>query len=171
MDLTSSPTKTPPRKNGLVRPSGSPHPNFNPHLGAKRIVVKNFRKTPKTDPRQYFDLIWGKLDAALDVIFDDGKITFSLEELYRGVENVCRQGFAAELSEKLQNKSEKHVEEDVRDVLLRKVGNTNVDILRAVLATWATWKSQLVSISFCHFRSFYTERFEIKIAIAPVMQS
>src|SRR5258708_4378141 len=79
--------------------------NFNPHMGAKKLAVKNFRTQAKADPQLYLNQVWEKLDAALTVVFKNEKITFSLEELYRGVENLCRQGHAEEVCLRLQKKS------------------------------------------------------------------
>lgn len=123
------------------------NPNFNPHLGAKKLTVKNFRTQPKTDPKQYLNQTWAKLDEALDIVFANEKLTFSLEELYRGVENLCRQGHAAELSQRLRKKCKDYVEKGLKEPLLVKVSERNVDVLRAVLATWGTWNKQLVCLA------------------------
>ena len=120
-------------------------PNFNPHMGAKKLAVKNFRTQAKADPQLYLNQVWEKLDAALTVVFKNEKITFSLEELYRGVENLCRQGHAQEVCLRLQKKSEVYVSEDLKQPLLERLSSKNVDVLRAVLAAWGTWNDQLVS--------------------------
>ncbi|KAJ9637703.1 hypothetical protein H2199_007194 [Coniosporium tulheliwenetii] len=139
VDLTGSATSPPAR-----RPNGfRAKPNFNPHAGAKKLVVKNLRTTPRTDPREYLNQTWERLDKALTAIFNNEEISFSLEELYKGVENCCRQGHAAELSILLKDKCSVYVRSGLKEPLLERTGATNVDLLRAVLAAWATWNRQL----------------------------
>lgn len=118
--------------------------NFTPHTGAKKLVVKNLRK-PRLDQDSYFEKAWGQLDAALGAVFSGGKPETSLEELYKGAENVCRQGNAASLSKKLQDRCREHVSGKLREALVAKAeGGSNIEILRAVVDTWATWQSELV---------------------------
>lgn len=142
VDLTSSPASSPPRKNGFGR--NGVRTTFNPHAGAKRIVVKNFKTQTKTDPRQYFDQVWVKLDLALEQIFKNEKIAFSLEELYRSVENVCRQGHAQELSDKLVERCKVYMKGTVHANLVAKAKESNVKVLEAVLGAWKTWRAQMV---------------------------
>lgn len=124
----------------------SPRPsNFTPHTGAKKLVVKNLRSGPRLNQDAYFDKVWGQLDAALVAIFDRGKPEASLEELYKGAENVCRQGRAAMLAKKLQDKCKEYVSRDLREGLVARAENgKNIDTLRAVVDAWTTWNSKLV---------------------------
>ncbi|KAF2774053.1 Cullin-domain-containing protein [Teratosphaeria nubilosa] len=124
------------------RPTG----RLNPHAGAKKLVVKNLKTTTQWDSKAYLEKVWGQLDAALALIFKDGSDAFSKEELYRGVENVCRQGGASTLFSRLEGRCRQHVEHDVRDRLLEKTDSDHVDVLKAVLAEWARWKEQMVTI-------------------------
>lgn len=154
IDLTKTPSPTPsPARNAATNNSNgrtfSHKPNFNPNTGAKQLVVKNLRKTPRTDPKEYFNQVWGWLDDALAKVFNgDGgaeRIDFSLETLYRGVENVCRQGHAAELAAKLHARCARFVEEGLRTPLVERAGaTTEVDLLRAVLGAWRTWMADQV---------------------------
>jgi hypothetical protein len=137
--------------NGLTKrgPHGMtlPNSNFTPHTGAKKIVVKNLRTGPRLNQDSYFEKVWMQLDAALTAIFDGGKPDVSLEELYKGAENVCRQGRAALLAKKLQERCREHVSGRVRDTLLARAGDgTNLDTLRAVVDAWTTWLARLVRI-------------------------
>ncbi|KAL1853372.1 hypothetical protein Plec18170_005369 [Paecilomyces lecythidis] len=128
--------------NASSRPS-----NFTPHTGAKKLVVKNLRAGPRLNQDAYFDKVWAQLDAALVAIFDSRKPDASLEELYKGAENVCRQGRAAVLAKKLQEKCREHISGKLRQGLLsRSADGDNVEILRAVVAAWNTWNSTLVTI-------------------------
>jgi hypothetical protein len=125
-----------------LRPS-----NFTPHSGAKKLVVKNLRSGPRLNQDTYFEKIWEQLNAALIAIFSDGKPDASLEELYKGGENVCRQGRAAVLAHKLQEKCKEYVTQILRPSLVTKAGNgNNISTLRAVVDTWTTWSSKLVTI-------------------------
>ena len=126
--------------------SGGKRPtNFTPHMGAKKLVVKNFRKTPRASPDQYFDGIWSQLDPSLSAIFDHEKIPFSLEELYRGVENICRQGRAPALYRKFRDRCEDNVSLGLKAPLLQNMnGRSNVEVLRSAVQAWSIWGSQLV---------------------------
>ncbi|KAF2087999.1 Cullin-domain-containing protein [Saccharata proteae CBS 121410] len=132
-------------------------PAFNPHTGAKQLVVKNLRKAPRTDPREYFDQVWAGLDAALTTIFIEEHTNFSLETLYRGVENVCKQGHAKELTTRLNEKSTKYVVEGLKGPLLERASAANVDVLRDVLRAWGMWNKQQVPIRwiFCYLDRSY----------------
>ena len=136
--------------NTTVKPhfsnTSSRQSNFTPHTGAKRLVVKNLRTGSRLNQDSYFDKVWAQLDAALSAVFSGGKPEISLEELYKGAENVCRQGRAVVLTQRLQDRCRAHVSGSLRDELLAKAADgSNVDTLRAVIDAWNTWKSKLVS--------------------------
>ncbi|EEH09991.1 Cullin [Histoplasma capsulatum G186AR] len=143
-----------PKSNGATRQAGSrafnymTRPsNFTPHTGAKKLVVKNLRAIPRLDQDRYLEKVWSQLDSALTAVLADQKPEQSLEELYRGAENVCRQGNAAILAKRLQNRCEEHVSGTVLKVLLARAGECNdVDILRSVEEAWSAWNSRLVII-------------------------
>lgn len=128
--------------------NSSPRPsNFTPHTGAKKLVVKNLRAIPRLNQESYFEKVWGQLDAALSAIFDDKKPAHSLEELYKGAENVCRQGRAAPLSRNLDAKCKEYVSGKLRDSILEKSdGGDDIDTLRIVIDAWSTWNSHLVRL-------------------------
>lgn len=123
--------------------------NFTPHTGAKRLVVKNLRVGPRLNQDEYFDGIWARLSAALDTILDGGKPATSLEELYKGAENVCRQGRAAMLAKKLQERCKTYVVSNLRQKMVAMTKDeSNVDALRAVVDAWAVWNNKLVRHDF-----------------------
>lgn len=136
---------------GLARkvpgPATAQRPNnFTPHTGAKRLVVKNLRSGPRLNQDTYFDKIWGQLSVALDSVFEGGKPAASLEELYKGAENVCRQGRAEMLAKKLQERCKTYVCNELRQGLVAKAQESSeVNTLRAVVNAWSTWNSKLVS--------------------------
>jgi cullin-4 len=142
VDLTNSPTASPSPRRVTKAFAQS---NYNPHLGAKKIVVKNLRTTTRSDPKHYLNQTWKKLDISLDAIFGNQEIPFSLEELYRGVENVCRQGHAEELCGKLEEKVKLYALASVKSGHLANLEKDAVAILRAVAAAWLIWNKQIVS--------------------------
>lgn len=143
IDLGSSPDNSPARKNGLRKAT----PNIGSNIGPKKLLVKNFRPTRTVDPKEFLDQTWQKVDAALDTIFQQDKINFSLEELYRGVENICRQGMAVEAKKRLVAKCKTYVDGPLKQGVEQMLGRQNVDVLRATLQAWATWNSQLVRLT------------------------
>ena len=140
VDLTkSAPRNGQPRRLSIVKPVRT---NLNPHAGAKKLVVKNLKKESAWDADKYFDEIWNQLDNALSKIFQDAQVAFSREDLYRGVENVCRQGKASAVNARLNERCLAHFQNDVLKSLLSKSGRDNVSVLRAVLAAWSSWNAQ-----------------------------
>ena len=138
IDLTISPTGSP-KKPAQRRPA-----NFTPHIGTKKLVVKNFRTTPRASPDQYANQVWTQLETALSAIFRGEDV--SLEELYRGVENVCRQDKAQALFQKLCEKCNNHVTIDLKALATKDMhGASAIDVLRATIKAWTLWKEQLVS--------------------------
>ena len=135
----------------MQRPAGTvnqshPH-NFTPHSGAKRIIVKNLRVTPRLDQEQYFKKVWAQLDSALTAIFNNEKPSRSLEELYRGTENVCRQGKAEDLVKNLWDHCKRHISGKVlRSLVAKSAEAENIDVLRSAEAAWSAWSSHLVCV-------------------------
>ncbi|KAJ5817560.1 Winged helix-turn-helix transcription repressor DNA-binding [Penicillium robsamsonii] len=137
--------------NGPIRSQGlnanARQNNFSPHTGAKKLVVKNLRTGPRLNQESYFDKVWSQLDAALTAIFDGRKPESSLEELYKGGENVCRQERAALLAKKLQERCREYVSGTMRTNLVTKAGgSTDVATLQAVIEAWSAWHSKLVTV-------------------------
>lgn len=119
--------------------------NFTPYTGARKLVVKNLRAGPRLDQESYFDKVWSQFDAALAAIFDGRQPESSLEELYKGGENVCRQDRAAQLANKLRDRCKEFVDGKMRkNLVTRSKGSTDVDTLRSVVETWSSWHSKLV---------------------------
>jgi hypothetical protein len=124
--------------------NGRPN-NFTPYTGARKLVVRNLRKEPRLDQDSYFDKVWAQLDAALTAIFDGKMPEISLEELYKGGENVCRQERADLLAKKLQHRCKEFVNGNMRRALVEKAkGSSEVETLRAVMEAWSSWHKKLV---------------------------
>ncbi|KAH0602680.1 uncharacterized protein H6S33_008330 [Morchella sextelata] len=128
IDLTASPPPTP-----TPRP-----PPFQPHAGARKLQIKNLRKPNRGDPDAYFNTTWGALDAALGSIFGGVKIAASLEELYRGVENICRAERGQQLAERLRRRMDGYVGGRLK-------GDVGVggEVVKEVEKAWRKWNEQL----------------------------
>ncbi|CAG8429915.1 unnamed protein product [Penicillium salamii] len=121
--------------------------NFTPYTGARKLVVKNLRAGPRLDQESYFDKVWSQFDAALAAIFDGRQPESSLEELYKGGENVCRQDRSALLASKLRDRCKEFVDGKMRkNLVTRSKGSTDVDALRSVVETWSSWHSKLITV-------------------------
>ncbi|GAB7354196.1 hypothetical protein MBLNU459_g4747t1 [Dothideomycetes sp. NU459] len=149
VDLTNSPPRQPNR-----RLSGVKRANFNPHAGPKKLVVKNLKPQSAWDANKYFDQTWQQLDAALTTIFA-GEAVVSMEDLYRGVENLCRQGRAQEVNAKLLDRCRSHIKNSAVPLLLSKGRHADVEVLQDVLAAWSSWNAQTTLIR-CIF--YYMDR-------------
>ena len=126
----------------LTRPS-----NFQPHCGAKRLVIKNLRTTARKDVDAYYDRTWNDLDSALTAIFKRDQPISPLEVLCRGVEATCRRGRAEGLSLHLKGRCKTYLEKNLLPIIESHAGPNNVDALRAVHKHWTLWNEQSVSTS------------------------
>jgi hypothetical protein len=123
----------------LTRPS-----NFQPHAGARRLVIKNLRTTSRKDIDEYYESTWADLDAALTSIFNREQPASPLEVLCRGVEAICRRGRAEQLSKLVKDRSKAYLEKRLLPVIEREAGPGNVDTLRIVYKFWTMWNEQSV---------------------------
>ena len=147
IDLTGSPD-TSPVKNKIrgIRPTkiGS---RTGPRTGPEKIVVKSLKNVPKVDPNEYYNIVWKRLEASLSAIFADEMLPYSNEELYRGVEIVCRQGKAEDLYKNLRNACKVNVLHNVKEPLIQQSGNDNtVAVLQSVVQAWSRWNKQLETL-------------------------
>ena len=113
--------------------------------GPRKLVVKNLKPASKFDPNQYLEDVWSKLAAALSANFLGKTLPYSMEELYKGVENVCRQGMAAKLYEMLKRVCELQLESETQRLSEMVDGCTgDVEVLQAVDRSMSTWVNQMV---------------------------
>lgn len=157
VDITSSPDNSPAKANGQRNGMRKTTPNMHASAGPKRLLVKNFKPTRSVDPKVFLDHTWQKIDKALDTIFRQDQIDFSLEVLYRGVENACRQNMAKDIKERLVIKCRDYVSGTLKAKVKESLGRTNVDVLRAALQAWTVWNSQMKVIDwiFCYLDRAY----------------
>ena len=113
--------------------------------GPKPIAVRNLRTTKKSDPEAFVQKTKSQLEDAITAIFQNKRPAQSNEELYKGVENLCRLGKAEEVSKNLSKRSKDHITNSLKTPLLDKADAKNVEVLEAVIAAWRQWMSQVVS--------------------------
>lgn len=162
VDLTNSPPRQPNRRLSAVKRA-----NFNPHAGPKKLVVKNLKPQSSWDANKYFDQTWQQLDAALTTVLAEAPVDFSIEELYRGVENLCRQGRAQDVNARLAERCKLHIRNTVTTSLLEKARHNNVEVLHDVLAAWSSWNAQMTLIR-CIF--YYMDRSYLLQSSKPSLQ-
>ena len=156
IDLTKSPPSSPHKSSIKIKSAGIRSANSRPYTGPRNLVVKNLRETPRTDPNQYYDQVWAQLDAALSAIFRNEKIPYSKEELYRGVETLCRQDRAPPLYKRLCTKCREEVSTWLKEPLVKESFQAkDVDTLRVIVDAWSRWSSYMVGNSDCLFYILY----------------
>lgn len=122
--------------------------NSESYIGPKKLVIKNFKKTAIPDSNQYFDQVWTRLDAALRAIFRNERMPHSKEELYRSVENLCRQDRAPRLFKLLCEECKRELSARLKDLLVNEVAvMEDTDVLRMIIEAWLAWNTQLVNYS------------------------
>ncbi|CAZ84058.1 unnamed protein product [Tuber melanosporum] len=136
--------RDPPNPNTNIVATKPPRPApFQPHAGAPRkLHIKNLRKPSKIDPDVYFNQTWGSLEAALAAIFGSRKISASLEELYRGTENICRADRAGELYIRLKACCATYVGDYLKDSIIA-CNSWKDDAVKCVVSAWEKWNAQL----------------------------
>lgn len=91
----------------------TPRASLNNHVKkpgtGKKLVIKNMKARPDL-PENYCERAWAKLCEAIRAIHSQSHISYSLEELYQAVENMCSHKMAATLYENLQQECQRHVE-------------------------------------------------------------
>ncbi|KAH6624560.1 Cullin family-domain-containing protein [Chaetomium sp. MPI-SDFR-AT-0129] len=109
--------------------SSQPRVGLQPQLGSRKLVVKNLRPVSQTPAgtgagagsssalpkgagtgaspvETYYTRVHAELDAGLASIFAGRTTNQPMERLYRGVEDICRKGDAAELTAHLRSQCE-----------------------------------------------------------------
>ena len=132
-------------------PIMSPQTPLRPHT--KKITIKNLKSTPDSVPAAYFQQTTQKLQRAVSTILVEGTLADSLEELYRGVENLVRENKGPELYEMLQESCRQFVSEGMRRSVERRIvgsvgigGDGGVGAVECIESAWGKWTSQLVQM-------------------------
>ncbi|KFA67469.1 hypothetical protein S40285_00170 [Stachybotrys chlorohalonatus IBT 40285] len=135
--------KLPERINLVERPSA-----FQPHIGAKKLVIKNIRNPAERSGRldEYYTQTTNELVQALDAVLARQRPAVPLERLYRGTEDLCRRGLAGKLCATIKDRLESHLQGVVLSRLQSSANGSDIDMVRAVLEEWKTWNSQTLVI-------------------------
>lgn len=144
IDLTSSQNGSPAKRKltGLIRPTSS-----GAQTGPKKLVVKNLKPSSRSNPDEYYNDVLRQLNAALSAIFKGENLPYSNESLYKGVVNLCRQDRAPALYRDLCQRCTSNIATRIRQPLLDIAGAANnVEVLKAVIEAWTTWKRQMEMI-------------------------
>ena len=120
---------------------------FQPHAGARKLVIKNLRVTaPAARAEQvqsYYEKTEADLEAALQAVFANQAPRVPLERLYRGVEDLCTNGQARQLFRRLQTLVKTHLQSTVLSSLrAQTLGASDIETLRAVHVQWLAWVRQ-----------------------------
>lgn len=130
------------------RPSALQQPSaFQPHSGAKKLVIKNLRKPANRDAQveEYYEKTAKELDHALAAILKGTRPSAPLERLYRGVEDTCRRGRADSVYKMLIEHVASHLQTTVLTRIRQRSDASNIKALRNVLDEWKIWQRQTVS--------------------------
>ena len=135
---------------GPLKPTISPQTPLRPQT--RKITIKNLKTTPDSVPAAYFEQMTDKLRRAIDTILLEGTLVDSLEELYRGVENLVRENKGASLYEMLRTRCQDFVSVTMKPIVEKGVsgsvgigGDGGIKAVECVESAWGKWTSQLVS--------------------------
>ena len=121
---------------------------FQPYNGAKKLVIKNLRTSNSTaqnvKAQEYYARIHRHLEASLEDGWAGNKPAVPLENLYRGVEDLCRKGDAEKIYGMLRRRMEAHVNKVILRRIERNGRNSDLEAARSVLLEWQAWNSQMV---------------------------
>ncbi|CAH0022900.1 unnamed protein product [Clonostachys rhizophaga] len=119
---------------------------FQPHNGAKRIVIKNLRQpgaAREAQVREYYAETEKILDDMLTVVLAGGKPHVPLERLYRGVEDHCRNGNAGKIHLVLRDRVDSHVSRVILPRVQRSGEGSNLNMAKQLLAEWHLFNAQI----------------------------
>ncbi|KAK4062082.1 uncharacterized protein Triagg1_10048 [Trichoderma aggressivum f. europaeum] len=130
---------------------------FQPHSGARKLVIKNLRSPVNHEARiqEYYARTESELEEALDAIFSNRSPAIPLERLYRGVEDMCRSNHADKVYRTLKDKVDKHLKSVVLPKIQSAAKVSSLEVLRRTLAEWKTWNSQTVWLHPSHLIRTY----------------
>lgn len=120
---------------------------FQPHLGVRKLVIKNLRASDLAEAERFYERTWKELDTAVTEIFDKGSVNASIEALCRGCEVTCRRGDAGKLAKHLEGRCKTYLEKELLPRILEEVakGDHDTDALKVVHKHWDVWNAQSVS--------------------------
>ncbi|KAK4225541.1 putative cullin [Podospora fimiseda] len=130
---------------------------LHPHLGPKRLVVKNLKPVRSSGVDNYYSRTTAELDNALTAIFQGRPTAQPMVSLYRGVEDLCTRGKAEaqELADRVRQRLEKWLQsDDMMGMLIaeasaggvREGGEEEVRFLTRVIDKWKQWSEKILTV-------------------------
>ena len=110
---------------------------------SKKISIKPLKIKPKI-PENFEQDTWEKLRAAVRAVHAKQAVGHSLEELYRAVEDMCLQNFAASVYDRLRAECEQHIESRL-EMLLGQTPDV-LAFLTLVQTCWADHCDQMLTL-------------------------
>lgn len=149
---SSSPSSRSPSVIDITKSSSPPMTPQTPlRPQTRKITIKNLKATPDSVPAAYFHQTMQKLQRAVATILVEGNLVDSLEELYRGVENLVRENKGPDLYQMLQDSCRTFVTENMKQSVERGIvgsvgigGDGGVRAVECIESVWGKWTSQLV---------------------------
>jgi cullin-4 len=118
----------------------------------KVMVIQPFKDIPKL-PENFQQEAWGKLDQALNAIFEMHGVCYSQEELYNLVKNLCLHKFTEWLYNQLRDKLTGQIAS-----LVHTLSNSSGSFEKKIEFLLATWKNYSSQISTLRPIFLYLER-------------
>ncbi|KAK4174823.1 Cullin family-domain-containing protein [Triangularia setosa] len=156
IDLTQSSSPGRPFNSSSVgsgRPGGIS--GLQPHLGPRKLVIKNLRSTTSTQKDgadEYYSRTRNDLNNALGAIFAGRPTGQPMERLYRGVEDLCRNGEAEDLYNRLKATCDQWLTSDdgigqlKKEVTAKSTHLNEVEVTAAVMQVYHRWNARMLDV-------------------------
>ncbi|KAJ9085247.1 Cullin-4A [Entomophthora muscae] len=115
---------------------------------SRKLVLMNFTEIPPL-PKDFKEVEWGKLEAAVKTIFSKIPCRHSLQELYKSCESLCILGHGSFMHEQLHQIFDLHVIQLLEN--LRRTYTASLDFVVQVQTHWVEFIHQMSLI-----RSIFT---------------
>lgn len=128
---------------------------------AKKIVIKNRRVDSvgqKAEVERYFEATWREVEVAVQAVLEGRKVPMPLDRVYRGVEDLCRNGREKDVYDRLFGACERHLTNTVLPAIKRESSQDDTRILGAVLSEWTAFNQKAVGIPFVFLGSLGSGR-------------
>ena len=113
----------------------------------RKIVVKHLKPTPPSVPQQYYQNTYDKLLQSTRAVLREEVITESLESLYRGSENLVRNGQGQMLYDAVQKEVAEYAKTDMKAMLVKQYQGIDADvmgqIMEVMVSVWDKWMSKI----------------------------
>ncbi|MEW5312866.1 MAG: hypothetical protein WDW38_004466 [Sanguina aurantia] len=110
----------------------------------KKLVIKPLKVKPEL-PTNFEDVTWAKLQASVQAVHCKLPVSFSLEELYAAVQDMCMHKMADKLYGRLQKECDSHLSQQISS-LCSSLQLDPVLFLDRINATWSGHCSQMLTI-------------------------